>query len=201
MAKKPRKRASKGGRPRKKGDRYPSGKLRPSGPTAELLAHRVAAVGERNGMAPDAGWLIGALFLAGSLHPAKPSGPGADQDIARARRDAGERFVDLSAQMHRLVQAPGTPQAVDPLRSGGRSGEDNPVHYARVRAEYDASLTALQSAGNLAMMAVIRAARDEWAPVSYIPPGLDALACAHEAIKRAGRRAAEAARENHGMVA
>ena len=67
MAKPRRRRA---GRPRKDGPRYPSGKLRqvtPAGPTDELMAKRAELVGTAYATHPDAGWLVGILYLRGDM--------------------------------------------------------------------------------------------------------------------------------------
>ena len=193
MAKPRRRRA---GRPRKDAPRYPSGKLRQApaaGPTDELMAKRAELVGTNYATHPDAGWLVGIMYLRGELHP-KGDCPDAG-DIARNRRDAAERFVRLSNQHSRLIGAPQIPSAVDPLQTPGSDQPDDPAFYARVRAEWHASIDALMAAGHMPMMAVIRACRDEWAPLSYLPAGLDALHEAGESIKRAGRRAADMVRE------
>lgn len=194
MAKPRRRRA---GRPRKvDAPRFPGGKLRqvsPAGPTDELLAKRAELVGTAYATHPDAGWLVGIMYLRGELHP-EGGGPDAG-DIARSRRDAAERFVRLSSQHSQLIGAPQIPGAVDPLQTPGSDYPDDPAHFARVRAEWHASIDALMAAGNMPMMAVIRACRDEWAPLSYLPAGLDALHEAGPGIKRAGRRAADLVRE------
>lgn len=195
--------AKKRGRPRKEGPRYPSGELRPAGPTEEMLAKRAELVGSAYATHPDAGWLVGILYLRGELHPPRvdteeeesAEDAQARADTARERRDAAERFVRLSNQYSRLIGVPPIPSAVDPLQTPGSDHPDDPVHFARVRAEWFASLDALMAAGNMPMMAVIRACRDEWAPLSYLPAGLDALHEAGESIKRAGRRAADMVRE------
>lgn len=192
---KPRRRR-RAGRPRKDAPRYPSGKLRQApaaGPTDELMAKRAELVGTNYATHPDAGWLVGILYLRGELHP-KDGTPDAD-DIARNRRDAAERFVRLSNQHSRLIGAPQIPSAVDPLQTPGTDYPDDPAFYARIRAEWHASIDALMAAGHMPMLAVIRACRDEWAPLSYLPAGLDALHEAGESIKRAGRRAADMVRE------
>lgn len=195
--------ARKRGRPRKDGPRYPSGELRPAGPTEEMLAKRSELVGSAYATHPDAGWLVGILYLRGELHPPRADTEQEESaqeaqaraDVARNRRDAAERFVRLANQYSRLIGAPQTPSAVAPLQTPGSDHPDDPAFYARVRAEWHASIDALMAAGDMPMMAVIRACRDEWAPLSYLPAGLDALHEAGESIKRAGRRAADMARE------
>ena len=204
MAKPRRRRA---GRPRKvDAARFPGGKLRQdtrAGPTDELLAKRAELVGSAYATHPDAGWLVGILYLRGELHPPRvdteeeesAEEAQARADVARNRRDAAERFVRLSNQHRRLIGAPQIPSAVDPLQTPGSDHPDDPAFYARVRAEWFASIDALMDAGHMPMIAVIRACRDEWAPLSYLPAGLDALHEAGPGIKRAGRRAADMVRE------
>lgn len=196
-------RRKKAGRPRKEGPRYPSGKLKQEvGPTSELLAKRAELVGEKHATHPDAVWLIGILWLRGELHPPLDHGRRETQeeaqaraDVARGRRDAAERFIRLAGLMSVLTGAPRQPHSVDPMHAPGKDERDDPVFYARVRAEYLESIAVLEEAGAMPMMAVIRACRDEWAPLSYLPAGLDALHEAGGRIAAAGRRAARQARE------
>lgn len=201
---KPRRRR-RAGRPRKDAPRYPSGKLRQvpaAGPTDELIAKRSELVGSAYATHPDAGWLVGILYLRGELHPPRVNTEEEESaeeaqaraDVARNRRDAAERFVRLSNLHRRLIGAPQIPSAVDPLQTPGSDYPDDPAHFARIRAEWHASIDALMAAGDMPMMAVIRACRDEWAPLSYLPAGLDALHEAGPSIKRAGRRAADMVR-------
>jgi len=202
---KPRRRR-RAGRPRKDGPRYPSGKLRQAqavGPTDELITKRSELVGTNYATHPDAGWLVGILYLRGELHPPRVNTEEEESaeeaqaraDVARNRRDAAERFIRLSNLHSRLIGAPQIPSAVDPLRTPSSDHPDDPVLFARVKAEWQASMDALMTAGYMPMLAVIRACRDEWAPLSYLPAGLDALHEAGPSIKRAGRRAADMVRE------
>lgn len=202
MAKSRRRRNFPGRRRKIDAPRKPSGKIRdalPAGPTPELLAMRAELVGAGDALHQDAAWWIGRLHLTGKLHDGGPAEAAAE--LSAARRDAAERFRRLCEEYGRLLLAPREPGAIDPNRQHGRSLRDTERYELRLHAEYDASFAALHDAGRAVLVAVGRACRDEEAPLLLVKRGLDALAAAHQAIKRAGREAARAWDERRGSVA
>lgn len=102
--------ASKNGRPRKSGDRYPSGKLKPDvGPNARVIALRRALLGAKDGEAVD---------LTKTEHPL-------DLALARGwliqeRCDAAQLFIRL----YRGIRFPVMAVSADPSDRGVLSKED-----------------------------------------------------------------------------
>ncbi|WP_168072823.1 hypothetical protein [Caulobacter sp. SSI4214] len=103
------KRTHKNGRPRKTGDRYPSGKLKPAKPNARIIAMRRALLGAKEGDTVD---------LSKTEHPL-------DLALARGwltqeRYDAAQLFVRL----YRGIRFPVMSVSRDPADLGVLSKED-----------------------------------------------------------------------------
>lgn len=101
--------SSRNGRPRKAGDRYPSGKLKPAKPNARVVEMRRALLGARDGEAVDLAKAETPIDLA---H--------ARGWLSQERYDAAQRFVRL----YRGIRFPVMAVSADPSGRGVLSKED-----------------------------------------------------------------------------
>lgn len=134
------------GRPRKQGERFPCGQLKPAGPTLEALRHHAA----RNGF--DERDILGQLHAAAVI----------TADQARA----GARFSALVRKAARETGAPAPFAATVQLGpSGGREARDLTDHERRLLNRLDLD----PEAARAVLRVAVYGARPRWFPWNAPP--------------------------------
>jgi len=130
-AKKLRLKRSKGGRPRKEGERYPSGDIKRSETQKEAMSVVVEARRRINGWAldkvsddtvksPFAGYTLGRIFLDGK--------------ITEEQRKAGDEYAEIISRYHKLTGIPYPSARAQSLFSvKGHDGDPNETITDRAR--------------------------------------------------------------------
>lgn len=113
---------------------------------------------------PDAGWLIGRLYLAGQL--------------SSTQRDAAKELLSVTKRYEALLLAPKSVDSVLMLQPRGLSTESDAAYVKRfhkARRKYERLYHALADAGHDARTAVAKALNEQPASLALVRKGLNAL--------------------------